>query len=144
LQSKHPQQPPNRGKGLDDPSSAYALEASTLSSDGKRMAYLLPADPEKKTNRLQICDVQTGKVLQRFDESSDRSYVEGMLAFSPKGEYLASADRYNIHLWDTTTGKKANTFRGHRGDVSRVAFTPDGKYLASASRDGTVLIWEIK
>jgi RNA polymerase sigma factor (sigma-70 family) len=126
-----------------------AFQTSAFSPDGKQIAYLIPwnpdNDPLKEMNRLQISDVQTGKVLHRFEPFSDPLFVHHhALAYSPNGRYLASSNGYDVYLWDTTTGKKTNTFRGHRGDVSQIVFIHDGKYLASASRDGTVLIWEVK
>ena len=64
------------------------------------------------------------------------------LAFSPKGDTLASAGAdKTIRLWDAKTGNELRKLTGHGGEVESVRFSPDGQRLASASRDQTVRLW---
>ncbi len=63
------------------------------------------------------------------------------LIYSPDGAYLVSCASNYARVWDTATGGRVATLRGHRKDVERAFFTPDGRYLITVSKDEQALIW---
>ena len=95
-------------------------------------------------------DIVTGSKL------SDTKNVETyeVAALSQNGSMVAIGDKNGtqIHLWNTTTGRRRMTLNGHAGffetdqdekeaEIRMLAFTQDGKTLASGSEDETVLLW---
>lgn len=88
-----------------------------------------------------LFDVETGKVLQRYQGHRDTLYDATM---SPNGNLIATAgyDR-SIILWDRKSGKQIRTLKGHNGAIYDLAFHPDGSVLASAGADDTVKIWQV-
>jgi WD40 repeat protein len=69
------------------------------------------------------------------------------IAFSPKGEWLASGDSDGtIRIWDFA-GKKiiSSTPPGqHDGKVHRVVFNPAGGLLVSSGADNVARLWRVK
>jgi WD40 repeat protein len=61
------------------------------------------------------------------------------VAFSPDGRLLVSAGQ-SMHLWDSATGERLQTFEGK---YHKVAFSRDGEWLAGTmdASDGGVRLW---
>jgi basic membrane protein A and related proteins len=65
------------------------------------------------------------------------------LAFSPDGEYLATAGADGlVRVWEMPRGEEALVLQGHHREVMGVAYSPDGKYIGTSSLDGTLRIWQ--
>lgn len=66
-----------------------------------------------------------------------------LMAFSPDGKILATADRSGeINFWDTDTGKHELELRNHNG-VTRIIFGNDRNTFITLGGDGTLRIWDI-
>ncbi|WP_395649381.1 AAA-like domain-containing protein [Planktothrix agardhii] len=66
------------------------------------------------------------------------------VAFSPGGEYLATASGdKTAKLWNLQ-GEELITFTGHSYGLRAVAFSPGGEFLATASGDNTAKLWTLQ
>src|ERR1043165_821127 len=72
------------------------------------------------------------------------------IAFSPSGEFVASADYYgNLHLWDTRTGVIVRAFGEHKCAIDKINISPltDMLFTSCAdplSRELEGDLWDIK
>ncbi len=101
--------------------------ATTLASGGADGTITLWDDPPRKW---------LGRPL-RHSEWVTR------VAFSPKGDLLASSGA-GLILWDAVNSKALDPALLPRSEaVGGVAFSPDGQMLASGSRDGKITLWNV-
>nr|WP_163660030.1 TIR domain-containing protein [Adonisia turfae] len=107
--------------------SSYGSDIATGDEDG--------------TIKLWGCTGQLTKVLSQ----SHRDRVN-RIAFSPGGQYLASAGKDGqVFLWTRYDGFSTLINFEYQGKapVSTLVFSPNGKYLAAADAQGLVHLWEI-
>jgi WD40 repeat protein len=93
-----------------------------------------------------IWDFETGQFTTLTPEGP--SYVTSM-AWSPDGNYLASAHDTNIKIWRVGTWQLIDTIPGltSRG-IRSLSWSPGSRYLAgvegSCCTAGTIRIWEVE
>jgi len=67
----------------------------------------------------------------------------GGVALNREGTMLATGNSTGIvYLWETSSGKRVQVFKGHTDCVVVVALSPDGKSLATGSYDHSARIWD--
>ncbi|HEY6400757.1 MAG TPA: hypothetical protein VI479_05080, partial [Blastocatellia bacterium] len=140
----------------DDPAWALAF-----SPDGKWLAVATGPKPEEENcpdtcpafGEIMLWETGGWKLIRRLRASSAAIHA---LAFSPDSRLVAGAgagqrgisteeeSRYEVFLWDATTGELKQKFPGHTGSVTSLAFAPDSNLLASAGRDMTLKIWDCR
>ncbi len=125
------------------------------SKDGKMLASCTD-------HEARLWDMQTESQLPTTFSTSGLMPGFNALALSPDGAILASGSYdAKIRIWNTKTGRLMDTLIGHTGVIEELVFLPQqinelkenneinisiprGTTLASRSRDGTVLLWEIR
>ncbi len=113
-------------------------------------------------HEARLWDMNTGSQLSTTFSTSGHKIDFYSLALSPDGTILASGSYdAKIRIWNTKTGLLMDTLIGHTGAIEELVFLPrqknalnenneinisipSGTTLASSSRDGTVLLWEIR
>jgi hypothetical protein len=90
---------------------------------------------------VKVFSTKDGSVLFKIKKHTDWVMAA---AFSPNGEWLATADRNGgISIWDADNGLEIHTLAGHKSAVTALSWRPDSKLLASVSEDGSLKIWEM-
>ena len=78
----------------------------------------------------------------RFDPESGAA-VRGV-AFSPDGSRALSGGADGlVRLWDVSTGKQLQVFKGHTKAVNAVAYSPEGRRFLSGGDDRTIRLWAL-
>jgi WD40 repeat protein len=152
---------PDTGKIRATHRHARPVYGLAFSPDGKILAET-SGDPTNMalSGEVWLWDATTGLFRGTLTSEHEESVVEQgrvdpssssqfraptVIAFSPDGKTLASADRAGTVLrWDVATCPTHPILSGHFRWVTAVAFSrPDGKVLASAGVDGKVLLWDV-
>lgn len=90
---------------------------------------------------IKLWEVPTGKLIRSFKKAETVLNV----AFGPEGGKLASGGSdTTVTIWDTRSGKRLRTLRGHQRGIYSVAFNPQSGELASGSLDTTVKVWNAR
>ena len=100
-----------------------------------RVPYLYTMD---RPRALKIADDST--LIRKFDEQAGKIFA---LAFSPDGSLAAVggvADE--VPVYDTESGDRVATCRGHEGGIFVIDFHPDGTRLATGGFDGVVRVYD--
>lgn len=114
--------------------NAGGLLGVDISPDGNLAAVATYRDG------VQVFDLDTGEVTQRFDSGRPCFAV----CFSKEGEMLLSGgDNGRILAWKLKDGQAAWAASGLTGRVREMHFSDDGLGLAAVSEDGLVRIWNL-
>ena len=113
-------------------STGWVLSVA-YSPDGQHLAAA-------SASQVQVWDVSSGEVIQRYDGLSGTVYSVG---YSPDGSIIAAGDSSGlVLLWDAASGQEIRRLTAHQGAVFALTFSPDGRTLASGGADNVVLLWD--
>jgi len=103
--------------------------------DGKKLAVA-----SYQHQRVQIHDVETGELMQKWSEPSGPWGV----AWHPDGQMVAVwSNDFRIRLWNAVTGSEHSAWQGHvTSSVIYAEFDASGDRLMTWAWDGTTRIWD--
>jgi len=112
-----------------------------------------PGSPEQgstfSVSQPTVADARVGRapsVASRHTLMKSLSTGQSVqvLGLSQNGRWAAAgAADYSVRVWDTGTGSRHATFRGHSARVTSIAFSPENDQIATGSWDGTAKIWDL-
>ena len=117
------------------PSPVTRVGTTSSSGARDRVPYLYTMD---RPRALKIADDST--LVRKYEEQDGKIFA---LAFSPDGSRIAVggvADE--VPVYDSETGERVATCRGHEGGIFVLAFHPDGSRVATGGFDGVVRIYD--
>jgi WD40 repeat protein len=130
---------------------------AAFSADGARLAtvseFVTREDGRDLQARVQLWDIATGRGQEIAPRSSKGALVHAV-SLSPDGAFLGIGYQLQasgagvIDVWETATGRKLHTLRGHPGRVMSIVFSPDSRRIVSAGADGSgaqseLRIWDV-
>lgn len=116
----------------------HPLTAMAFSPDGFTIAV---ADAD---NKVLLLAAGTGRVLREMQGNAGR--VDDLrFSTADRGRFLVSAGEDAVaRVWDTATGERLHTLKGHRYGLTRAVFSPDGALIATTGLDGLALLWDAR
>ncbi|HZR41163.1 MAG TPA: serine/threonine-protein kinase, partial [Ktedonobacteraceae bacterium] len=100
------------------------------SPDSKNLAYT------HGSNILRVFNVQNSSGVSNTAGQTD---LIAMAAWSPDGQYIASASNTMVQVWDATKGTLISTLAAPLDPV--LTWLSDQMHLATATSDGKVQVW---
>ena len=135
------------GRIYTDLDSAYRINASAFSGDGKYLVVSVTGDSVEPGN--EIWEIETGKRISVLPGlgSKRRNYTTrvktvSQLKFSKDSRFLLTHDPEAVKVWEVATGKLIATFRHEQAGISDASFSPEGDFLITGGFDNSARIWQ--
>ncbi|MBN2131798.1 MAG: TIR domain-containing protein [Sedimentisphaerales bacterium] len=114
------------------------ISSAVFSSNGQQVAAVCG---DKSARVWQAADGRELAVIDLVRGGDPTKIVAHSVAFSPNGEYLATANSNTVRLWNWSELDEPVWQGPHEGTVYCITFSPDGKRLAVGSGQ-TARVWE--
>jgi WD40 repeat protein len=127
--------------GISDTSTPAIPSSSTLTATFPQPtpSQVATQTPSSIPQQLDPISAATANQLELLAALTGHTAGVVSLAFSPGGQYLASAGSDNtIKIWDLHTGRELISLPSRGIDLNALAFSPSANMLASSA-----LIWDV-
>jgi WD40 repeat protein len=124
--------------------SPATIEGFALSPDGAQIVTYtidrtLEDDSGAENVRLASWEAKTGKYVSEVRFSGGLIHA---IQFSEDGNLLATGNRNEVWIWDTSEWQVKKKLAGHTSEIVDLAIISPETVL-SASRDGTIRVWSL-
>lgn len=127
----------------------YYVSGLALCRDGSKL-WTSGAD-----HKLILWDIPSGQRLRTLEARSERkNSYPSHIAINADGKYFAAIEAITpalrgegangtdaVLLWDIASGKRLQTFSGHKKKITSLALSSDDQHVITGSLDGTVIVW---
>jgi WD40 repeat protein len=118
------------------PRSTAGRTSTSLSPDGRLVAWLSPFDAGGLPLAMPVADTTTGQAVAWLGENKPIRSV----AFSQDGQLLATSGR-TVKTWQLSPQKEIGTLDETAEGAYALAFSPDGK-LATMGKENDLRLWK--
>jgi len=123
---------------MDSP--LYSLPLDSLAVNNSLNSIVFSPDSERIActgKDVTVYDSRTGDLIATLPGASS-GLESTMVAWSPNGRYIASAERDGMYLWDARTFNLIDTVPMLFGRRGCMAWSPDGNRVAATLQGGSV------
>lgn len=118
------------------PADSWGVKELAFSPNDQRLAA------STTTRAIQIWNA--ADIASRPLRLTDIGNFVETLEFTNDAARLVSGGKDGlVHISDSFSGERIDTFRGHRGNINRIALSPDATRAVSTSMDGTIKVWNL-
>jgi WD40 repeat protein len=90
----------------------------------------------------ELLDVQKGRILDRFEDKTNR--LPFSLSFAATGRMLALAVGDEVRVVHLARRPSGATVAASPAPIRRLAVSPDERLLALGHEDGTIVVWDLR
>jgi WD40 repeat protein len=120
------------------------VERLAFSPDGRTLVAACQHFDAQGKNALRLLLWETLTLKERKSRDLPAGQVS-LRAFSEDAKWLAYTDADgSIHVADVVGGQAVARFTGQQGEIFQAEFSRDRRLLATGSRDGTIMIWDLR
>ncbi len=114
-----------------DPERSILLAVEALDERGRRISR-----PCRRPRRPSTGRCRSPGSCSRW------SKVAGSPLSGDGSRFATTGEDGTAIVWETDTGRRLLTLRGHEGVVNGIAYSPDGSLLATTGDDRTARLWD--
>lgn len=91
-----------------------------------------------------VWEGRTGAMLKNLSDNNKKTGAVTSVAFSPNGNFIASAYEKKIIIWDAVAGFKLREMEYKNGTILSMRFTPDSRFFITGSTGNEFVLWNVE